>query len=207
MFFKIDRKKWENFWYYYKIHVGAGIFIGLLIMMTIRDCAQHIEPDVSWGYMGMDVTAEQIEALELELLPLIQDTNNDGKKHLRLYTLSDPQQIVVMMASGDTQLFTFDAEAFTNFAMGGAFQPLDDLMHAYQIDLKEHPEVQVHAQETTEKHIYGLPLEGNELLEALRFPLTGKYLAVRIPKNSEKPREKISNENAYAVLKKLLSEY
>ncbi len=205
MLFNIDRKKWENFWYYYKIHVWVGIFIALLLMMTIRDCAQRIEPDVSWGYMGADITAERIEALNQELLPQIQDANHDGKKHLRLYALSDPQQIVVMMASGDTQLFTFDAETFTNFAKGGAFQPLDEFVQTYRIDLKHHPEVRLQAQQTLEKHIYGLPLEGNKLLEALGFQLTGKYLGIRISKNSAKPREQIVHENAHAILKRLFS--
>jgi hypothetical protein len=175
--------------------------------MTIRDCAQRIEPDISWGYMGGDVTEERIYALEQELLPLIQDANNDGKKYLRLYSLSDPQQIVVMMASGDTHLFTFDVETFTNFAKGGAFQTLDALIEEYHVDVSTHSEVRLQAQETTEAHIYGLPLEGNTLLEQVGFQLAGKYLGLRVPKNSMKPHEEIAYENAFTILEKLLQEH
>ncbi|PIE33542.1 hypothetical protein CSA56_11495 [candidate division KSB3 bacterium] len=207
MIVKIDRKKWENFWYYYKIHFWVGVFIVLFIIMTIRDCSQRIEPDVSWGYMGSDLTAERIRSLEQELLPLVQDANHDGKTHLRLYALSDPQQIVVMMASGDTQLFTFDAEVFTNFATGGAFQVLDTLIEAYQVDVSAHPEVLLQAQETPEKHVYGLPLEGNVLLEQTGFRLEGKYLGVRVAKHPGKSLDSIAYENAYAILQRLLQEY
>lgn len=197
------REKWDHFWYYHKIHTFAGLFIGLLIIMTVRDCSQRIIPDVSWGYMGMALTAEQEETLLDEWLPLIQDANGDGEKHIRFYSLSDPQQIVVMMAAGDTQIFSFVLESFSNFAINGAFLPLDDLVASNNIDLGQFPEVRLTAQETSEEHVYGLPLGGNRFLNDAGLQVDGRYLGLRIPKNSEKPSEKIAYENAWAIAKHL----
>ncbi len=200
-----NRKKLEHFWYYYKIHTFIAIFIGFFIIMTIRDVSQNIEADVSWGFMGMDLTAEQHEALLQEWLPLIKDANEDGEKHIRLYSLSDPQQIMVMMVAGDTQIFSFDLESFSNFAKGGAFLPLDELIAVNEIDLEKFPEVRLTAQETSEEHVYGLPLEENRFLNNLGLRSEGKFLGLRIPKNTVKPAEKIANDNASAIMQHLFS--
>lgn len=205
MLFKIDQKKWDNFWYYYKVHVIVGVFIGILILTTIKDCAQRVNPDVSWGYMGTDLTAEAVENVEQAFADIIQDTNNDGKKKVFIFALMDIQQITVMLASGDTQIFVFDQENFTNFAKGGAFQPLDELINTYQVDLEQHPEVRLKALESDEEHVYGLPLEGNPLLQNLGLQPKGKYLGIRIPKNSGKPQETISYQNVYVILEKLVT--
>ena len=193
------REKWDHYWYYYKIHTFVGLFIVMLIAMTIRDCSQRVFPDVSWGYQGTILTEGQQEALIQEWLPLIADANGDGEKHIRLYSLSDPQQIVVMMASGDTQIFSFDLESFGNFAKGGAFLPLDNLISANNIDLDNFPEVRLTPQEESEEHIYGLPLGNNRFLADFGMQVEGKYLGLRIPKSTARPADRIGYENAWAI--------
>jgi hypothetical protein len=199
------REKWEHYWYYYKIHTFAGLFVLLLIAMTVRDCSQRIVPDVSWGYQGMILTAEQQEALIQEWLPLIEDANGDGEKHIHIYSLTEPQQIVVMMAAGDTQIFSFDLENFSNFAKNGAFLPLDELIAGGNIDLEPFPEVRLTAQDTPESHVYGLPLEPSRFLNDAGLRVEGSYLGLRVPKTSSKSADNIASENARAIAKQLIS--
>ena len=199
------REKWDHYWYYYKIHTAVGFFVLLLIAMTIRDCSKRVIPDVSWGYQGMMVTEEQQEALIQKWLPLIEDANGDGEKHIHLYPLSDPQQIVVMMAAGDTQIFSFDLESFSNFAQSGAFLPLDELIAANNIDLGKFPEVRLTAQESSEEHVYGLPLGANRFLNDAGLRGEGIYIGLRVPKRSAKEADKIAYANAWAIAESLMS--
>jgi hypothetical protein len=177
----------------------------MLIAMTVKDCSQRVVPDVSWGYQGMMLTPEQQEALIQEWLPLIEDANGDGEKQIRLYALNDPQQIVVMMAAGDTQIFSFDLESFSNLAKGGAFLPLDDLVAEHHIDLGSFPEVRLTTEENPEPHVYGLPLGANRFLNDAGIQGEGTYLGLRIPKSSKKEADKIAYANAWAIAEQLMS--
>ena len=37
---------WENYWYYYKWHTIAGIFVLVVLIITITECAKTVKPDL-----------------------------------------------------------------------------------------------------------------------------------------------------------------
>ncbi|PID55753.1 hypothetical protein CSB45_14555 [candidate division KSB3 bacterium] len=197
------REKWDHYWYYYKVQTFIGLFGVILILMMVKDFFQREVPDLSWGYQGMTLTEEQQEALIQALLPLIEDANGDGKTLIHLYPVNDPRQMVVMMASGETQIFSLSRENFSNFARNGAFSALDELLVGQDISLFS--EVRLIADGEDEAHIYGVPLKKNRFFKNLGLEAEGCYLGLRIPKTSAKDADTIAYTNAWAVAKQLVS--
>lgn len=217
----IDKKKWDNFWYYYKIHVIVGVFVAILLAITLKDCAANISPDVTISYIGGSYVPEDVSlALKEKLMEagIVQDANRDGKNELvfQAMTLSDEikseqdiamqQKVMVVLATGDSQVFLLDKTYFTRYGEQGAFEPLDNLVDRYGIDFEKHPEIKLTVSEMNETHVYALPVKGNKLLEDLGFKTEDTYIAIRAQGVQEKQKEKqrIINENAYAVLNEIM---
>jgi hypothetical protein len=202
--FNINKKKWENFWYYYKIHVGVGIFVAIFLGMTIKDCVQNIEPDVTLVYMGMDLQPNHITHMEEEFLEILQDANNDGKKQISVLPVTNEQKLQLLVITRNAQLLILDRSTFEAYARLGAFQPLDIFIEPYQINLAAHPEIQLIPQEEQEKHVYGIPLEGNDFFEKMGLAASDKYLVMVAPGGKSSSKETAIYQNAFAVLEKIM---
>lgn len=203
--FHINKKKWENFWYYYKIHVGVGIFAAIFLVITIRDCAQNIEPDVTLVYMGMDLQPNHITHMEEEFLEILQDANNDGKKKISILPVTNEQKLQLLVITRDAQLLVLERRIFEAYAQLGAFQPLDMFIEPYQINITAHPEIQRIPQEEQEEHVYGISLEGNRFFENMGLAANDKYLTMVAPGSKSSSKETVIYQNAYAVLENILS--
>jgi hypothetical protein len=76
------KKKWDNYWYYYKIHTIVAIFIVIVLAILIRDCATKVQPDVTVIVATQSVS--QTDGLQASMQnyfsTLTADVNGDGKK-------------------------------------------------------------------------------------------------------------------------------
>lgn len=205
--FGIEQKKWENFWYYYKIHVFVGIFAAILVIVTIRDCMTNISPDVTLAYTGPFLGTEQVDAFQKEFSAVIQDVNNDGKKYLLLVpTMNDIQKLQVLIVARDVQLLILNQQNFEAYGKQGAFQPLDAWAAQYKFDEQAHPEIRFTPEEQAEAHIYALPLTDNQLLKKLGLDGKNLYLAMLIEEPAPDAKKAAIYANAHAVLEKILSD-
>ena len=74
-------KDWKNYyWFYYKWHMLAALFLAVTIFICTAQCAMRVEPDYyvlfySDGYI-MDTILDEITT---ELCEFSEDTNGDGK--------------------------------------------------------------------------------------------------------------------------------
>jgi len=203
MMFNINRKKWENFWYYYKIHVGVGILVAIFLIITIKDCAQNIEPDVTLAYTGINLQPNHIAHMEQEFVEILQDANNDGKKKISILPAMNEQKLQLIIMTRDAQLLILHRPIFEAYAQHGAFQPLDIFIEPYHIRIEAHPEIQLSPKEGQEKHVYGIPLEGNRFFENMGLDTNDKYI-VMLPSGSKSRSKEIAiYRNAYAVLEKI----
>lgn len=196
--FNIDKKKWNNFWYYYKIHVVAAVFIGIFITMTIKDCVSRIEPDITIAYMGTDLQSPHKEQLEQTFASLIRDTNNDGKTQVFISAVMDQRKLFLMVAVREAQILILEKALFQDYAYNGAFQPLDVLIESYHIDVGNYPEIELTPKEEAEKHVYGIPLEGNSLFENSGVQTKEKYLTIFASDSGEK------HEDVLAIVEEIL---
>ena len=220
--FKIDRKKWENFWYYYKIHVIVGVFIAILLAITLRDCANNIEPDLTIAYMGKNYISEEIgQVLKDQLSKVLADVNNDERVELSFLPiiLTDDiksetdiamqQKAMIVIASGEAQMFLLDSSNLKKLISQGALQPLDDVVSQYNIDIEQYPEIKATAEGEQEPHIYGLPLDGNRIFEEKGLQTEDLYIAIRVMSQGDQNKAKVVSmyDNAFRALDAIMKSF
>ena len=85
-------KKWENFWFYYKVHVIVAIAVAIVAGITIYDKISYVEPDffidcfTDGTYIAYD-TAEEM-GKEIAQEEFFIDINNDGNKRVNINVFS-----------------------------------------------------------------------------------------------------------------------
>ncbi len=96
------QKKWENFWYYYKWHTIAGVFVLLLVSVFIKDMVTKEKYDatvmLATSYYVDDAKTEQLKAT---LEPYFTDI--DGNGEVNLFILPIYMEGGVGSESGDMQ--------------------------------------------------------------------------------------------------------
>lgn len=221
--FKIDRNRIDNFWYYYKAHVIATIFIVIVIGITFRDCANNVSPDISIAYIGDKYIAEELSQSIKEILSdseTIKDANGDGKYVAAFtpLTVSDEirgeqdiaiqQKIMIMLAAGEIQVFIVNRTYLEIFIKQGAFLPIDSIVQEYGIDINENPEIKFKSEDSVEEKIYAIPLQENKFFNELGFNTKDSYIAVRVynEKDIKNEKKKAMMDNAYSIVNKVLSE-
>jgi hypothetical protein len=76
------KKKWDNYWYYYKIHTIVAVIAIIVVAYLVRQCATRVDPDVVFVVATQNpvLTSEQQTAMQDYLQKLTADVNKDGKK-------------------------------------------------------------------------------------------------------------------------------
>ncbi len=114
---KEDRKKkWDNFWYYYKYHVLIGIFALFCIIIFAKDMLGKVSYDYNIAFLG-DYSLVEEDRIKMEewFTKNGEDLNEDGEIHVQIsdYFIPseeekgyDPQ----MVMAGQTK-FTADVQS------------------------------------------------------------------------------------------------
>lgn len=83
------KKKWENFWYYYKYHVLAGVFILVCIIVFAKDMLSKIDYDYCVSVVGSYAVPEEDKAaLQKWFEEHGEDLNEDGEIHVQVQIIS-----------------------------------------------------------------------------------------------------------------------
>lgn len=121
--------KWDNFWYYHKIHVLIGVFVLLIAGYFIWSAVRTVQPDYTIGMITrQNYPQEAISALENEMAKYGKDLNKDGKVVVQInqYTISsekvqaaNPQmdmayqtKMTADITEGISMIFITDDESF-----------------------------------------------------------------------------------------------
>ena len=126
------RKKIDNFWYYYKIHVLVVVFILFVAGVFIKDIVTKVDYDYSVAFVTEEMmTDEEISSIQSVLEKEAEDLNGDGEIHVEMqnYTIpqgdsADPQ----LVAAGQTKL-TVDIQEGTSmifFLSPGCYESYKD---------------------------------------------------------------------------------
>lgn len=113
------KKKWNNYWYYYKWHTLVGVFIIIVLIVSIKSCMTRINPDIQIMLRtNFFIPEESVNKMENALAPYCKDYNGDGKTVVfinNIYISEDnpamlemkrtnEQKVMVLLASGDTPI-------------------------------------------------------------------------------------------------------
>ena len=126
------RKKIDNFWYYYKIHVLVVVFILFVASAFIKDIVTKVDYDYSVAFVTEEMmTNEEISSIQSVFEREAEDLNGDGEIHVEVqnYTIpqgdsADPQ----LVAAGQTKL-TVDIQDGTSmifFLSPGCYESYKD---------------------------------------------------------------------------------
>lgn len=126
------RKKIDNFWYYYKIHVLVIVFILFVASVFIKDIVTKVDYDYSVAFVTEEMmTNEEISSIQSVFEGEAEDLNGDGEIHVEVqnYTIpqgdsADPQ----LVAAGQTKL-TVDIQEGTSmifFLSPGCYESYKD---------------------------------------------------------------------------------
>ncbi|MFR5729170.1 hypothetical protein [Blautia stercoris] len=126
------RKKIDNFWYYYKIHVLVVVFILFVASVFIKDIVTKVDYDYSVAFVTEEMmTNEEISSIQSVFEREAEDLNGDGEIHVEVqnYTIpqgdsADPQ----LVAAGQTKL-TVDIQDGTSmifFLSPGCYESYKD---------------------------------------------------------------------------------
>lgn len=198
---EINKKWFENYWYYYKIHTIAGIFILILLVYSIVECANKVNPDATVSYIGALYFGEEFSAdFEQKLSDCIDDIDGDGIKKIifNSLTLSDDvkseldiamqQKVQLEIAVGETYLYFMDKKYFDIYNEQGIF-----------LDISEH------VGEEGEP-VYGIKAGKSPILHDLGIKEdTDVYVALRVMTagDEKKAYKAASHANAVKIIKEL----
>ncbi len=126
------KSKWQNFWFYYKWWVIAGVCLVAVIVIGMWQMLSRVEPDYPIALVTRDgVSEEAIENLEELLVPYAEDLNGDGKVVVEIENLplaqyvggqknpmaeTNSQKIMAYLLSADVMFYIFDEPSFENYA-------------------------------------------------------------------------------------------
>lgn len=164
------RKKIDNFWYYYKIHVLVVVFILFVASVFIKDIVTKVDYDYSVAFVTEEMmTNEEISSIQSVFEREAEDLNGDGEIHVEVqnYTIpqgdsADPQ----LVAAGQTKL-TVDIQEGTSmifFLSPGCYESYKD-SGVLQADESEY----IKFSDCTGYEEAGSPKELGDLMGALRL--------------------------------------
>ena len=75
------KRKFDNFWYHYKIPFILGVLVLAFVIFCIVQCAARVKGDANMAYIGVkEISAEEYEELHEALSAILgEDLNGDGK--------------------------------------------------------------------------------------------------------------------------------
>ena len=141
---KTKKDKWNNFWFYHKVHVLVGLIGVCFVAFLIYDMVSKVDPDYNVGIISSySIPTEVSEQLADEIEKYGYDRNGDGEVIVRINTfeiaqgeaasVTDPnmQMAGFVKLSGDLQtgesyIFLTDDASFISYGRDeGVFAYLD----------------------------------------------------------------------------------
>ena len=124
------KQKWDNFWFYYKMHVIAGTIGVILVGFFIYDMMSQVENDYTIGLITpYGLTQETLLEMQDAITTIADDRNEDGEVHVALshYQLSnDPQGDPMTQMAATTRL---SGDISVNASMIYIIDTPDDYLH------------------------------------------------------------------------------
>ena len=79
------REKLINFWYYYKVHIFAAIFVIVIVAFTAVECARNIKYDLQISYYStVAIDTDGVTKLAENLQEGVDDINLNGSTDVQL---------------------------------------------------------------------------------------------------------------------------
>ena len=203
------KKKFENFWYYHKNHVLAGVLLAFFVVVisyqmmtkteydntvviagnvpaTLSDDSQFVR-DVSYAFS--DVTGDGEININTEFIPFGGEIGSITDAEM---AMAYPQQLQAILAADDANIFIVSEDILISYGKDKAFAIVTDIQSELGL--------------TDCKYENGILIKNRELISALSlYEDVDYYIAVRVNDGLKnlKGEKKASYENAYSFMREL----
>ena len=197
------RKKIENFWYYHKVKVIVGIF-AIIAIFIINSADSGGEADLEIGYIigDREIVLQTVNE-KMHVFDQILEAKDKEKAVISVVPLTS-SRLEVEFVIGISHILLLDKETLVPLIENRFFEPLDNYVDIYNIDIKDFPEVKADPENKNEYKVYALPIKEMDLLLEMGFP-EDYYFTIRLPKENDSD-DVIRNKNAHLFLDYILSE-
>jgi len=206
----IDRKKADNFFYYYKVHILISIVAIVVIALTVRSFVTRVDPDITIGFLGQ-VNQQAYDPLKAKIEQKLPEIKNVAFDSAMLSNNSnDPQayaymsKAMVLLSASDVDLFLVSKFAYDNYAGSGPFMELEDVAKELNVDVSkseylklrvvdeweeptnENEQRKVKTYRDAEPKLYGIDVTNSDFFKGIDVIGPEKILVVRVePKNRD----------------------
>lgn len=130
------KQKWENYWYYHKVHTIVGVLAALFVLLTVSECVNRVEPDFSVVYAGAHYVVA--EGFEDDIAVMTGDLNGDGQNHVFFDKIIMPlqpesdmdmqmaQKLLLSFVDRSARLYIIDRDSMIIY--GDSFEPIDGIL-------------------------------------------------------------------------------
>mgnify|MGYP000895437086 CR=1 FL=1 len=105
---KTPRGKWDNFWYYHKVHVIVAVIIAIFAIFIIYSAMKTVHPDYYVGMIVQKLYPDKVtDAVGKEIEKYGKDLNGDGKVVVQVNQYYIPMEMTPVSSgtlSGSTLL-------------------------------------------------------------------------------------------------------
>lgn len=76
------KKKWENYWFYYKIHTIVAVVLILIVALLVKQCSDRVNPDITVMIVSRTVNLSDAQTASIQnmLDKYTTDINGDGRR-------------------------------------------------------------------------------------------------------------------------------
>lgn len=206
----IDKKKADNFFYYYKFHIIASVLVILFIVFTVRSFVTRVNPDITIGLIG-EVNQQAYDSFGAKIekdIPEIKEVAFDAATLSNRF--EDPQayanrsKAMILLSVSDTDLLILSRYAYDTYAKSGPFMPLEDIAKSLEIDVSKSENLKLRVVDEwteptnpdeerkpktyrdTEPKLYGIDVSNSQYFKGVDIVGPEKILVVKAePKNRD----------------------
>ena len=188
--------KIENFWYYHKIKVFVAVFAIVFILLgSISGPSGEVDLEIGYVIEDRDISLQNQQETTALFESLIH--GKDGKNTEVSFVPLTGERIGLEFVIGISHIILLDKETLEPVINTYFFEPLDDYVDKYNIDISEYPEVFADPQKTNNYQVYALPIKDFKLLLDMGFP-EDYFFTIRLP-NENDSDDVMKNKNAHVV--------
>lgn len=183
------KEKWENYWYYYKIHTWVGLFILISVGYMVLTTPHNKPTALSVTFIGPVMQSNlQKQFQDAATAAVLHNPNAKSQVSISFWpmagTLANPsnvalaEKLTAMTATQGLDVVVMDQTDFAAFAKQGSFMNLKSLLANFPTSTLHFFKAKPTGKNQTEK--LGIKLAGNPLLKSLGLQTNNEILGVMV---------------------------
>lgn len=183
------KKKLENYWYYYKLHTIAAIFVVIVIIVSITSAVGNKQPVLNVDLVGKSISEDARVKMEDKFnSELVKNPKQTVSISFMQYDSSpkgDPQmnsavinKIMATTASKELDVIIIDKDTFDSYVKQGMFLRIDKVSELGDLGQTNLKFIDGKQENDKENYHYGIDVSDNEMLKATGYDTNDKVLGI-----------------------------